>query len=227
LDYEVSAIASTGEDAVESAEDESPDLVLMDIRLEGDMNGAEAAALIRSSLNIPIVFVTAHADEVSLERAKAGEPFGYLIKPYSEKELCSAVETALYKARAEKGLSKAKEEWERTFDAVPDLIMILDDRYRILRANRATADALGMTPEELIGQTCFERIHGQDAPVSTCPHSRVLADGTAHHSEVAEERLGGVFEVSVYPLHDAEGRLFGSVHVAHNITARKKTQDAL
>lgn len=227
LDYEVSAIASTGEDAIQSAGDESPDLVLMDIRLEGDMSGTEAAARIRSSLNIPIVFVTAHADEVSLERAKAGEPFGYLVKPYSERELRSTVETALYKARAEKRLIKAKEEWERTFDAVPDLIMILDDRHRILRANKATADALGMTPEALVGQTCFQCIHGQDAPVSTCPHSRLLADGAVHHSEVAEGRLGGVFEMSVSPLYDAQGRLSGSVHVAHNITTRKKTQDAL
>ncbi len=225
LGYEVSAIASTGEEAIERARQTSPDLVLMDIRLEGDMEGTEAAESIHSSFNVPIVFVTAHADDEILERAKKADPFGYLVKPYTEMALRSTIEMTLYKARAEKALVQAKEEWERTFDTVPALIMILDCEHRIVRANKATGDRLGTSPQELVGRSFFECIHGEDAAPPSCPHSKLLADGMAHHIEATEERIGGVFEVTVSPLHDSEGRLLGSVHVAHDITDRKRAEE--
>ena len=178
LGYEVCAIASTGEDAIRQAEEHSPDLVLMDIRLDGDMEGTEAAATIRSSLNVPIVFATAHADDAVLEQAKKSEPFGFLVKPHTERELRSTVEMALQKARAEKALIQAKEEWERTFDAVPDLIMILNSDHKIVRANKATAVRLGLTKEEMIGRECYRLFHGTGAPptwVSPTPNSSTTA----------------------------------------------------
>lgn len=225
LGYEVCGIASTGAGAVELAGKDSPDLVLMDVRLEGGMEGTEAAASIRSFFNVPIVFVTAHADDQVLESAKKADPFGYLIKPYTETALRTTIEMSLYKARAEKALVQANKEWESTFDAVSDLIMILDNEHRIVRANKATLDKLGTTAQNLIGRFCFQTVHGLDAPPPTCPHSRLLADGKVHRVEFAEERLGGVFEVSVSPCRDAQGRLWGSVHVAHDITERKRAEE--
>ena len=112
LGYQVGAIASTGLQSIEQARKTSPDLVLMDINLEGDMDGTEAAARIRTSFSIPIVFVTAHTEESVLDRAKRAEPFGYLVKPYSEGELRSAIEMALYKSRAEEALQKTHDELE-------------------------------------------------------------------------------------------------------------------
>jgi len=227
LCYEVTAIASSGRQAIELAGETSPHLVLMDIMLEGDMDGTEAGAGIRSAFNIPIVFVTAHTEDSVLDRAKAAAPFGYLVKPYSEKELRSTIEMALYKARAEQALVQAKEEWERTFDAVPDMLMILNHEHKVIRANRATATRLGLTKEEVIGRECYRLFHGTDAPPSFCPQAHLISDGKEHAAEVTEEHLGGTFDVSVSPLLDGHGRPTGAVHVARDVTQRKRDQERL
>lgn len=224
LGYQVSGIASSAKQAIEQAAETVPHLVLMDILLEGDMDGTEAATSIRSSLHIPIVFVTAHTEDSILEKAKVAEPFGYLVKPYGAKELRGTIEMALCKSRAEQALVRAKEEWERTFDTVPDLIMILDSEHRIIRANKATADRLRVPPEDLVGRTCFECIYGEAALSSLSAHSKLVLDGTPHRVEVTEQRFGGVWSVSVSPLHDETGRTIGSVYVAHDITDRQRAE---
>jgi len=129
--------------------------------------------------------------------------------------------------RAEEALRRAKDEWERTFDSVPDLIAILDDQHRVVRANKAMADRLGATPNDCIGLHCYKVVHGTDAPPPFCPHSHTLADGKPHLTEVHEDRLGGDFLVSTTPLHGADGRMIGTVHVARDITERKAAEEAL
>ncbi len=99
LGFSVSAIVSYGEEAIEKVETDKPDLVLMDIMLKGDMNGIEAAGRIRSKFNIPIVYLTAYADEDTLERAKLTMPFGYVLKPFEDRDLKVAIEMALYIAK--------------------------------------------------------------------------------------------------------------------------------
>ncbi len=121
--------------------------------------------------------------------------------------------------RVEAALRRAKEEWERTFDAVPDLIAILDQEHRIVRCNRAMAGALGVEPEHLVGRTCYETMHGLPAPPDFCPHSKMLQDGQAHTAEVRE--LGRELLVTVSPFLFEAGRAMGSVHVARDITGRK------
>jgi PAS domain S-box-containing protein len=117
--------------------------------------------------------------------------------------------------------------WERTFDAVPDLIAIIDEHHRIVRANRAMAQRLGVTPDECVGKVCFEAVHGLACPPEFCPHTRTLADSGEHVAEVHEPRLGGEFLVTTTPLVDEEGRRIGSVHVARDITERKRAEEAL
>jgi len=129
--------------------------------------------------------------------------------------------------RAEVTLRRAKDEWERTFDSVPDLITILDDQYRIIRANRAVAERLGVTPAECVGLICYENVHGTERPPASCPHTRTMADGREHATEVHEERLGGDFLVTTTPLLDESGRMTGTVHVARDISAWKRAEEAL
>jgi PAS domain S-box-containing protein len=126
--------------------------------------------------------------------------------------------------RAEAALRRAKEEWERTFDTVPDLIVILDQEHRIARCNRAMAEALGLEPKQLVGCTCYEAVHGLQEPPDYCPHSKLLQDGQAHTTEVHE--LGRDFLVTVSPFLFAEGRAVGSVHVARDITDLKLAEEA-
>ncbi len=127
--------------------------------------------------------------------------------------------------RAEEALMRAKQEWERTFDAVPDLIAILDNDHRILRGNRAMAQALGMEPQDLVGKFCYEQMHRTACPPDICPHSRLLQDGQGHAAELRE--LGLDLLVTVSPILDDQGRLLGSVHVARDITEHKRAEAAL
>ena len=102
LGYDVVAVASTGKDAITKAEESGPDLILMDIQLKGDMDGIEAAQEIKRRYDISVVYLTAYSDQATLDRAKVTTPFGYLIKPFVERELYSTIEMALYKQKIDK-----------------------------------------------------------------------------------------------------------------------------
>jgi PAS domain S-box-containing protein len=129
--------------------------------------------------------------------------------------------------QAHEEVLRAKREWERTFDSVPDLIAIIDDEHRILRANKAMAAHVGLLPEQCIGLACYRAVHGLDQPPDFCPLVRALADEQPHTAEVRDDRLGGVFLVSATPLCDDAGRMYASVHVARDISERKRAEEAL
>lgn len=113
LGYRVAAIARSGEQAIEQAERLRPDLVLMDIRLDGQIDGVEAARHIGSQFDIPVVFLSGSADNNTLDRVKMAEPLGYIIKPYREADLRVTIEIALYKHKMEKELRKSHEALKR------------------------------------------------------------------------------------------------------------------
>jgi PAS domain S-box-containing protein len=108
MGYAVPVMVSSGEEAIKKTKENNPDLVLMDIVIHGKMDGIEAAKQIRSYFDIPVVYLTAYSDEKTLERAKITEPFGYLIKPFKERELQITIEIALYKHKMEKRLKESE-----------------------------------------------------------------------------------------------------------------------
>lgn len=106
MGYEVAGTAARGGEAMEAAMKTMPDLVLMDIMLKGPLDGIETAARIRELHGIPVVYLTAYADNATLARAQITEPYGYILKPFQERELKAAVEMALYKSRTERERKK-------------------------------------------------------------------------------------------------------------------------
>lgn len=132
-----------------------------------------------------------------------------------------------YERHAEDAVKSSKEEWELTFNSMTDLIMIVDTKHKVVRANKAMAEKLRLTPSETVGITCYEHVHGFTEPPSFCPHSKCLLDGKEHSVEVYEERLGGHYLVTVTPLFNSKGDVVGSVHTAKDITGRKLTEQAL
>ena len=151
MGHTVVNITRGGEEAVRLAHELRPDLVLMDIRLEGRVDGIAAAEEIRSRLHLPIVFLTAYADEDTLHRARVTEPFGYVLKPFDERELRTVIEMALYKQEAERRLRASEEKYRSIFDNAVEGIFQSTPDGRFLTANRAMARMLGYdTPEELI-----------------------------------------------------------------------------
>lgn len=109
LGYSVVGAASTGEKAIDLALSANPDIILMDIMLKGDMNGIEAADEIRKTCSIPVIFLTAYADESTLSKAKITEPYGYILKPFKEIDLHTTIEMAIYKHGREQEVLKERD----------------------------------------------------------------------------------------------------------------------
>ena len=109
LGYTVVGVSSTGEDAIKLTEELKPDLILMDIMLKGDISGIDAAIQIREKYNIPIIYLTAYADESTLNRAKVSEPYGYILKPFKEIDLRTSIEMSLYKHEKETDVKKERD----------------------------------------------------------------------------------------------------------------------
>src|SRR4030067_1060839 len=128
---------------------------------------------------------------------------------------------------AEEKIRRVSEEWSRTFDAISDFVFIIDHNYRFVRVNKALCDVLKKEPEELIGKRCFEVLHGTDKPWPNCPHTKTLATGEAITEEINDPNLGLPLLVTNCPIFDNKGELAGAVHLAKDITERKKTEEEL
>ena len=150
--YRSIGISADGEDAVEMATTHAPDLVLMDIRLAGSMDGIRTAERIQASRNIPIVYLTAHSDMATLRRAAATEPFGYILKPFEERDVTTQIEIALFKHQAERRLRESEERYRRLVETAMDSIITFDHAGLILSCNPATEKMFGYRIEEMIGR---------------------------------------------------------------------------
>lgn len=156
LGYAVAATASEGNDAIAKATATHPDLVLMDINIEGDMDGIQTAEIVRSRLGIPVIFLTAYADPGTLSRAKITEPFGYVLKPFEERELQSTIEIALYRHKAEQKLRDNERRYRHLVDNSQGLIWTHDLDGKLLSINPAAAHLLGYSTDEMVGHDLRE-----------------------------------------------------------------------
>ena len=168
LGYEVSSDVPSGEEAILRIEEEKPDLVLMDIRLQGEMDGIEAAAKIRSQFKIPVIYLSSFSEEQLLHRAKLTEPYACIIKPFKEKELHSNIEIALFKHRSEEQLKEAYRLLQKTFKgtikAMSTMAEINDPflsghQQRAAQLARAIAKEMGLNPGRVEGTHLAGLIH--------------------------------------------------------------------
>jgi len=128
---------------------------------------------------------------------------------------------------AQDRIKRAAEEWRTTFDSITDLVSIHDEDFRLFRVNKAFADVLKMKPKELVGRTCYQVLHGTNEPVPSCPHKVTLETKKPHMAEFFEPRLGIHLEVATSPVFNKKGEAVASVHVARDITERKKMEEQL
>jgi PAS domain S-box-containing protein len=358
LGYDVVGTAAEGGEAIALAGRLRPQLVLMDIWLMGPLDGIAVAEAMCREYDLPVVYLTAHSDPATLARAKLTGPFGYILKPFEERELATQIELALYKfqadrelrqqrewlrvvltsigdaviatddkgriafvnlvaetltgwtaedavgrpvqevlclvdqcaetpldelvsrvlderqpvtlanqatlrrkdgrlvpiedsaapmrdaagkvigavlvfrdvtekRRAEEALRRAKEDWEETFNTVPDCVAILDTEHRIVRANQSMARRLNLTPEECVGAHCYALVHGTACPPGNCPHANSCRNGQEQTVELEEAQLHTNFLITTTPRFDAHGNVVGTVHVARDITRLKEVERAL
>jgi PAS domain S-box-containing protein len=150
---EVVGIANDGEEALVMARELRPDLILMDVVMPGRFDGIAASELIHRELAIPVIFITAFANDELVERAKRVEPFGYILKPFREDQVLAAIEIAFYKIEMQKRLAESERRYRELFEGSPVGILQVTAQGRPLRANLALAQMLGYeTPEALLSQ---------------------------------------------------------------------------
>ena len=159
LGYVVVGNVASGEDAISKSEELRPELVLMDVRLRGKMDGIQAAEVIRDRFNLPVVYLTAYADEETILRAKKTTPFGYLVKPFNERELRATIEIAFYTHQMERTLADERarrqgaEEFRILVDGVRDYaIFRLDVNGRITTWNSGAERLKGYQADQVIGK---------------------------------------------------------------------------
>lgn len=223
LGYHVPYVATRGQEAIEKASELMPDLVLMDISLKGSMDGIEAAQEIRK-LDIPIIYLTAHSDEATVQKAKTTEPYGYIIKPYEHHELKYALEMALYKSKSDKKLKESQVISKALLNASNDSVFLIDTEGRFLAVNSATAKRLGFKESELIGNKFKEYIDPQTAK----NRSKYLKKAIKNRETVEFEdvRNGIYFHHTISPI--VEGDEVKKLAVfSKDITEKKKAEKSL
>lgn len=165
LGYTVPATASCGAEAIRKAGEIHPDLVLMDIVLEGEIDGIEAAEQIKVQFDIPVVYLTAYADESTLQRAKITESYGYILKPFEARDLHANIEMALYKHRMERKLKESEEKYRLLVSNIPDVVWTANHEGKNTFVSPNIERVCGYTPEEIYNggnELWFTNIHPDD-----------------------------------------------------------------
>ncbi|MHC4158775.1 MAG: PAS domain-containing sensor histidine kinase [Planctomycetota bacterium] len=201
------------------------DVVLLDLTLP-DSSGIDTVQEVNATdSNVPIVVLTGLSDERMALHAIEKGAADYLVKgKFSDDGLMRAIRYAIERKRPEQKLKNAAKEWRATFDSIADFISIVDKDFKITRVNRALSDAFGVRPQELIGRRCHNvyKCTGRDS--ASCPHLKTLKTRKASSLEFYEERLGIYLEVATSPIIDENGQITGSVHIAKDITERKRVE---
>jgi len=234
LGYTVVAVVATGEDAVQAAASTRPDLVLMDIRLAGALDGIAAATEIRHQLRIPVIYLTAHADEPTLQRAKVCEPYAYILKPFEERELHVAVEMTLYKHQMELKLQQVERWLATTLNSIGDAVIATDVDGNVTFMNPVAEALVGRLQSDVFGQSLssvFQLVDTETHQPSTIPTgSNLQASLTVQLSNrmLLRNRDGSQYYInySAAPIRDND-TITGGVVVFRDVTAWKGVEDAL
>jgi PAS domain S-box-containing protein len=147
MGYEVVGTAGKGAEAIEKALTLRPDLILMDIHLQDDIDGIEAAITIRETYDVPVIFCTAYSNQETLDRAKVSTPYGYVLKPFHNRELEINIEIAFYKHQVEKDLSNAKRRLDATLTSISDGVIVTDLEGKICLFNPMAEKITGWCKE--------------------------------------------------------------------------------
>ena len=227
--YSVVDIVTTGEEAIERARTIRPDLVLMDIRLDGVMDGIEAAQKIKSLFDIPVVFVTAYSDDATLTRVKAAGSFGFVVKPVEARELRTTIDLALHTHAADRCLRVSEERHRRLIDSSPDAIIVVDPAGNITACNSRSVDILGFRCKEVFaGRSFFDFVAPEDRERATNFVSSIFAGdspGMADYRILQVDRGAIPVEINAAPVIDEHGNAREAFLDIRDITGRKHVEN--
>lgn len=235
LGYDIVAVVGSGEEAIEQVLLRRPALVLMDVMLRGEMDGIVTAERIKNLYNIPVVFLTAYADENTLRRAQVSDPFGYLLKPFEERELHITIEMALYKHRMASQLQESRQRLVTTLRSIGDAVIAADIEARITFMNPVAEQLTGWKEGEAQHQVLWDvfRVSGGKIRPLLQQFLRVpsTSDGFLSLGDEAVLITRGGREIPIddnaSPIRDETGRVTGVVVVFRDSTERKRSDQAL
>ncbi len=226
--YGVAEMVNNGEMAVELAKKLAPDLVLMDIRLKGRMDGIEAAKIIRTQLYLPVIFLTAFADEETLQRARLAEAFGFIMKPFEDHSLVPAIEMALFKHKMEQALRESELRYRSLVDTMPDAVFLTDLKLNIQFCNQQAARMFQYESEtELLGLNAVNLLAPESRAAMTQDAQWLLDTGKSGVEEYWMVRKQGESfpgELKASLMRDATGNPQRIIAIARDISERKRLE---
>lgn len=229
LGHDVVGVVASGETAIKKAEDAQPDLVLMDIVIQGDMDGIETAEKIRTRFNIPVVYLTAYSDEKTLQRAKVTGAYGYLLKPFEERDLHTTIEVAFYKHVMEQKLIRSEEHYRSLVEGTHDMIQSVRPDGSFLFVNPAWFKTMGYTKEEMPNLKLTDILHPDSKEHWQKMFSKIMAGETVtgfHVAYVTKEGRKVFVEGNAFP-RDVGGKAVATMAFLRDITERKKAEEAI
>jgi PAS domain S-box-containing protein len=233
LQYGVLAVVSSGEEALEQVPKTNPSLVLMDIKLGGEVDGIEAARRIQTQFAIPVIYVTAHSDEATLARAKATGPYGYLIKPFDMDELRTTIEVALHKHKIDSKLKESAQWFATTLRAIGDGVITTDSQGMVTFMNPVAESLTGWKEAEALGKTLTEVFGVVDEATRQPINHQELnrSESPVHHLHdlklLGKDGTETSIEETVAPLRNSQGTLMGLVLGFRDTGERKRAEEAL
>lgn len=235
LGYGVAPAVDSAESAFASISEARPDLVLMDIRLRGELDGIEAAQRIRNVFAVPVVFLTSHADELTIQRAKATGAYGYVLKPFSDRDLRTAIEVALEKHAIERQMSERERWFATTLRSIGDAVIATDRDQRISFMNAVAERITGWTSTDAHGKPLGEvlrLVHAKTGVALPSPLTRAFEQGFAvdlPREAALRARAGELRDVddSAAPIIDDQGKLVGGVVIFRDVTERRELDERL
>ncbi len=234
LGYDAFAIAASGDEAIARVAERCPDVVFMDIRIKGPLDGIETAQLLRTRFGIPVIYLTAHADDATIDRAKKTEPFGYLMKPVTAAELRSAVEVAVYVHEMERQVRERERWYATTLRSMADAVIAVDLDASITFVNPAAEVLIGMDRGDVLGrpvQDVVRLLDGQAQSLPETPLETALRERKA--AMVGELGLLNVATGTVRQIGDSaapvidDDRMLGAVMVFRDVTEEMRIQSQL
>lgn len=211
MGYYVISTASSADEAIRKTGEYLPDMVLMDIVLQGEMDGIEAAGQIHTLFDIPVVYLTAYSDEKTLLRAKITEPFGYIIKPFKERELQVAIEISLFKHDMEKKLKERNEWFSVTLNSISDGVIATDSKGCVIFMNTVAQSMTGWELDMADGKPLKEVLSIVSEKMGQVNENLLQArDGT---------RIP--IDISTNSIKDDKGNILGVAMVFRSLEQRK------
>lgn len=228
LGYTVLAQLTSGESALEYLQEVQPDIILMDIMLEGQLDGINTVELINQRYGIPVIYLTAFSNANTIQRAKLTNPYGYLVKPLNERDLEISLEIALHKHKIEQKLRENEYMLQSIINAIGEAIITTGNDWKITHFNDEAASITGWRKENAVGKILSDVVHLQDMNSMRLLNLDDLSRITAPSRFLLTNRQGKkvwVGEGSVYPVQQ-QGSAIGKVLVFKDISHKIKEEEA-